>query len=632
MFNKKSQVTVFIIIGIVMLISTALFIYFKLSVKPAVQIIVPPELMPVQSYVESCIKGIAEDGITTLGINGGYITFPDEIESNPRSYLASPVEQLKNPYWWYDGTSAMPTEDFIKAQISDYVSKELKNCLKNFTDFSNDFDIEPLGEIEAITELAKNDVVIEVKYPLRIKNKLNSTISALEDFKAKIPVRLKAVYELARAIMEKENSESFLEKKTIDLIVMDPAIPTTDVEIGCDEKRWYIPEIEAKLKKLLRVNLPYIKIKGAKYDANAYVPNPFVDRQIFNNSYFSSHYVWEISEEPESYKNMHASFTYDSWPMQIAVRPNNGQELRSNSLKGQEMLSLFCLHVWHFTYDVVYPVKVTIVDDKTAEHGSYAFNFAFKVSVNHNMPDRASFATVAFKGRDRITDEEFCSELGREVTIYTDDDVDATPLKGVNLTFSCGRFECNVGKSEWLGYGAAAGITKKLPYCVLGVLRGNKDGYKEAEMFAQSDAEGRSYTLYLTPIKEIKNYNVVKHAYANPALESSLEANEKATIMLASAKKQSFSSYGVYPTEKEYPLKFLAKDDNSYDLSIYLIKGDQITGGYKLKWDIGWNELKGANEITFHVLESPLGDDDERYLFLSGLDSYSAKVPKPEIK
>src|SRR3989338_5612672 len=198
MFNKKSQVTVFIIIGIVMLISTALFIYFKLSVKPAVQIIVPPELMPVQSYVESCIKGIAEDGITTLGINGGYITFPDEIESNPRSYLASPVEQLKNPYWWYDGTSAMPTEDFIKAQISDYVSKELKNCLKNFTDFSNDFDIEPLGEIEAITELAKNDVVIEVKYPLRIKNKLNSTISALEDFKAKIPVRLKAVYELAR--------------------------------------------------------------------------------------------------------------------------------------------------------------------------------------------------------------------------------------------------------------------------------------------------------------------------------------------------------------------------------------------------------------------------------------------------
>ena len=159
------------------------------------------------------------------------------MEGNSRSYLASPVGQIKNPYWWYDGISAIPSEEFIKAQISDYVTAELKPCLRNFTDFSNDFDIEPLEEIQTITELAKEDVVIDVKYPLRIKNKLNNTASEqLKDFKVVIAIRLKDVYELAKTIMEKENSESFLEKKTIDLIVLDPAIPTTNVEMDCNEK------------------------------------------------------------------------------------------------------------------------------------------------------------------------------------------------------------------------------------------------------------------------------------------------------------------------------------------------------------------------------------------------------------
>ena len=68
-----------------------------------------PEIAPIQVFIGSCIDQTATEALTILGMNGGYIDFPLSIESNPRSYLQSgPLDEIKNPYWWYDGISAIP--------------------------------------------------------------------------------------------------------------------------------------------------------------------------------------------------------------------------------------------------------------------------------------------------------------------------------------------------------------------------------------------------------------------------------------------------------------------------------------------------------------------------------------------
>src|SRR3989338_2297535 len=108
--GRKSQVTLFIIIGLVILISSWLFLYFKGIIIPEVEII-QPEIMPVRNYVESCINSIAEDAVVRVGLTGGYIEFPVHVENTPISYLPTgPITSLKIPYWWYDGISSIPTE------------------------------------------------------------------------------------------------------------------------------------------------------------------------------------------------------------------------------------------------------------------------------------------------------------------------------------------------------------------------------------------------------------------------------------------------------------------------------------------------------------------------------------------
>src|SRR3989338_9086643 len=119
--GKKSQVTIFIIIGMIMVISIGLFIYFKMATSKRIDIL-HPESVPVSNFVESCIEKVAKEGLATLGLQAGYIYFPDNIARDPYSYLAFSPLGMKIPYWWRDGVSNIPTIEFMAQQISSYIT------------------------------------------------------------------------------------------------------------------------------------------------------------------------------------------------------------------------------------------------------------------------------------------------------------------------------------------------------------------------------------------------------------------------------------------------------------------------------------------------------------------------------
>jgi len=64
--NKKAQVTLFVIIGIVLLLSITIIIYIRSQLMP------PPEPIPdkdvVQVYVEECLLQVSEEALTRTGL------------------------------------------------------------------------------------------------------------------------------------------------------------------------------------------------------------------------------------------------------------------------------------------------------------------------------------------------------------------------------------------------------------------------------------------------------------------------------------------------------------------------------------------------------------------------------------
>ena len=630
---KRGQVTIFVVIGLIMLISVSLFLYFRYSAYSGAEL-VQPEIVPVKNFVESCIGAVARNGISILGLNGGYITFPEEIENDPLSYLSSgPSAAFKNPYWWYKGISRIPSLEDMQGQLDAYIISEMPNCIADFGELQKDYNIEAGKKIEAETEFTDNDVRVVMTYPLTIKSKTNDTQIKLSKHAVQVPVRLKKTYELAKLIMERENNGSFIERKTIDLMVLDPSIPTTDMEVSCKEKKWLVPEVRGKLKELLQKNLPYIKVAGTRFDKDIYVPLP---RQVqkeekYENSYFNYHYIWEVTEENNP--DISVSVAYDKdWPMEFTARPSRNGVMSSNAQKTTQALGFFCLHTWHFTYDVVYPVRVTVADLPTSQHEGFNFDFAFEASIDHNQPARSSFASTTFPVADRLANEKYCNDAGNEITIYTADKFSSEPLPNVNLTFACGSFSCNIGETEWVSLGADTSLTKNLPYCVSGVIRGKKEGYKEASAFIQTDFPKRSFNLELSPVKEFRNFRVVKHS-SSTLLEEPLAAGEKATIIVKQP-EEALESYGTFHDPDTQPIVLFSSGDFEYDVTVYLIKDEELIGGYEGKWAVNPDEAKQANELVFHAVveDPPSSNDDDRYMFLSTIASYSQDIPAPEFK
>ena len=220
MLKKRGQATIFMVMAVVILLIGAFFFYSQ-RVSQQKQEILQPEIAQPKNFVEACIVNVANQGIMILGLNGGYITFPEEIEKNPRSYMKlGPLDNIKIPYWWYEGISNIPAESFIAKQIEEYVASNLDNCIDDFSAFNN-FDVRKIGKINAKVSLNENDVSVNVNYPIELIDKLNKTTVRLENFEQNMPIRLKKVYEAAKDIMDSENKNYFLEFKTIDLVSMD---------------------------------------------------------------------------------------------------------------------------------------------------------------------------------------------------------------------------------------------------------------------------------------------------------------------------------------------------------------------------------------------------------------------------
>jgi len=651
--RKRGQITVFVIIGLIVLLTYFLLSYYKKESIEETELIMP-ELIPVQNYVIRCTENLAREAIDLVGLNGGYVYFPPWISNDASSYLQlSPIPELKNPYWWHDGISTIPRLNFIADQISEYAENNMEACIDNFTSFGDTYEVIELGNFEVMTIIGEEDITVKTTYPIEVKDKFNKTLAKLQRFPVIIPIRLKKVYEMATKIMERENKDYFIEKRTIDLMSLDDdEIPTVGVEVRCGKKRWLIDNVENKLKKLLQVNLPYIKIEGTKFAEDALVTpyqlqdtNPYSQTNLFNESYYYYHYIWDISDI--KYPNMHVSFNYEpKWGMDLYARPKKGRFLESNSQKGSQILSLLCFHIWHFTYDVIFPVKATIVDDETKNNEAFSFTFAFKAQINHNTPDRRLFAIESFETRDTYHEEEYCADLRNEITIYAQDKITTNFVRNTNITFICGRYRCDMGKTKSYWKEDPSGTPKlktRFPYCSNGIIRGRNPNYEESETFIQTGRRldtlpneniGHTFTLMMTPIKTF-NFTILKHQMINNGLTSGtqLEENEKAMITVKN-KEEDFVSYSAYPIEK--PIKLLDKKNLNYDLEIFVMDNETIKGGYKNKeWYVSKVSTRLGNNITFHVIEKDFKEEEEQYLFFAGLEQYSEKFKnylQPEIK
>jgi len=181
MKNLRGQLTIFIIIAIFIIAVVVLFFTLKGTLQKEKPI--SPETAEIQNFVQNCLDDSLESVVFKVGENGGYY-FPSSAPAT------TPV--LEIPYYIKDNNNLMPRKEKIQEQISKGVARELIFCLRDFTIFTNEYEITK-GKInppEVVIEPER--VLVELNYPLTIKK--GESHSKIEDFNSEVPVRLGIVY------------------------------------------------------------------------------------------------------------------------------------------------------------------------------------------------------------------------------------------------------------------------------------------------------------------------------------------------------------------------------------------------------------------------------------------------------
>lgn len=667
--HKKAQVTIFIIVGIVMLLAVALVLILqKQIVSFKTDELIPTEKGIVETYLTSCIQQAGDDALFLIGTQGGYITIPKDLQNDASQHLRlSPMNVI--PYWAYGQNVRIPPLSAIKQELDLYIEQHTKSCLLDLQPFQETYNLIEKSPIKADTNIADGKVIFNVNWNVELQTKSGEKVAEVITHQAESPVKLKRLHETASRIIDSEMSSLKIEDLTQDLIALEhPNVPVTGIELSCKKKTWNPKTVESELKKLIHINLKELRIQGTDY---VNFPEEL--------SYYQSHYIWNIGEEFNQPK-IHVSFNYDeNYPFIFAVTPIAGSKMQSSQFGGSDILSLLCIQQWKFTYDVSYPVQVRLSDDT-----NYNFQIAFTTHLVRNIPNRGAEITARQPIYiDTTNDEAFCTHRAIPMDIKTYELIEndqgvysREPLEDVAITYTCLRYKCDIGTTKYDPSKNKVGFTTNYPYCPGGILRGAKQNYKESWIQVPTIA-GKEHELNLIPTISfpLKNINILKHELLeNNQLGPAEPLGKKETALIKISYTKPIENITTTPPstpdsssplnaltpstslttplqplhkidliktgtpdetlEQEQPLTLLAKADFTYDLEIQLFNDEQFIGGYKGKWLASWDQLASSTspQITFHVGTKPKAQEEELYAFLLDLEKSTTTIPKPDLK
>ncbi len=196
-FLKKSQVSIFVIVGVFVLFGIILYFVFSNNLLNSDNVDV--EVRPVYNFIQDCIMQTSEDAIYQIGSTGGYVVAKEPF----LELISDDGYSRKVSYYLSSGNNLMPSLESVERELELYVDDMIYFCINDFNDFSG-FEVEG-GEVITESIIEEDKVVFNVNYPISLKKGEDSY--SFENFNVEVPVRLGRVYEVVGDVLEKNSGK-----------------------------------------------------------------------------------------------------------------------------------------------------------------------------------------------------------------------------------------------------------------------------------------------------------------------------------------------------------------------------------------------------------------------------------------
>ncbi len=196
--KKRGQVTIFIILGIIVVAAIALFLIFGSKIVPEIGF--GKEVNPVP-FLDSCIEDKVKASLKTISSQGGYVEsslyktfkFEGEKDFTDISYLC----YTQNYYMSCINQEPMLIQH-LKNEIKTDISDEVKTCFDELTSSLEKQNYVVDAKYNGFNiELARGKVIVDIDAELVLTKSGETTKQ--EDFKIVMPSRF---YDLALVVQE----------------------------------------------------------------------------------------------------------------------------------------------------------------------------------------------------------------------------------------------------------------------------------------------------------------------------------------------------------------------------------------------------------------------------------------------
>ena len=539
--KKKAQVTLFIIIGIVILLLAVLFVYItreeveKITPETDIAEKIPTELDPTKIYVEACIGEVLTEGLRLLGEHGGYIyqdSFiyidTDPTQGNAMGYY--PDSNFYVPYWYYMKSDnyctgncefkkdMMPQlckpnrncittgANSIEKQLDMYIKDNLRDCLDDFKPFKEQgIDIIELGNIEADTIIKDKEITVIVKYPLRIEKQ--DMTGEITRFTTTIYSDLAEMYEIAYDIVDYEMQNCFIGDHVRNYYSYYFGLdekdlpPLYEMTIGTDEITvWNLEDVEENLKS---------KTVNAMYMLGIFNTSGFVWPSVpKNETYYETRqgvYDQFVFYPLRRYHDASVNiFYFNWWDPYLDIQPNKGNMLVPTELGGGSGVegaigSITKTKIYEFFYQYSFPVVVEIrkKDNVDREH---IFRFALEENIRANKCFNANATLIhsTSVAQTLLCDED---QLVNDISISVKDK-EGNASEDVSVSFYAGQ-TCLLGVTDEDGK-----LDTKYPDAYGAFLKFEKDDYV-VKIVEEKDLEGTAEI----ELEKFKHFNATVKKY-----------------------------------------------------------------------------------------------------------------------
>ncbi|GEM_PF-3629949 len=544
----KAQLTVYIILGLVLVILVASVVYVGQVVNsvpeksvPSVVVDAPAELQSLFAFVTSCVEQVGEDGLRLIGSQAGYVAprFPTLSNSPTESEMVSlsPNSGIKVPYWFFmksknDCSScgfsshtpllrSSPSRPSIQQELEQYVNENLASCINSFKDFPQ-LNASAVGVPKTKAIIASDKVVLQVNYPVSASSV--GKVLHLDSFVGELDVRLQELYEIASSLAQLEVEHRFLERATKNLIagfsrVSSVALPPfTATELGMGSGVfWVKSDVQNKLTQVLSAYIPMLQVWGTDSFSWRTPASSVRDKGLFE-LFYNRDMLVPLSKR---HTGISAKFSYlDWWPVFFDLNCRGqlcGPETFQNTFG-----FVFGMQKYAFAYDLSAPVLVELSEPSAfnGRNGGFSFNFMLELNLRNNNPvtldsELSSFA-LPVQG-SLLCDQRSSSPVAIEIINRA-----TSKPQPASLIFSCGAETCAIGTAS------NGSLTTRLPVCFGGSLSAVQENFASASvpLTTRIDESSRIQIL-LEPVHElsldVKRLMMKKQAGVDSGVEWSLD-------------------------------------------------------------------------------------------------------------